>query len=352
MKRILLHVAFWTVYTMQDTLLQFVWVGPALKKIPENTQFWMALQAALVTMIPKLLIVYFLLYVVIRHIVHDNYRMLWIVLEITVAIVLTILLYRALFAWLINPVIYPMLKRGPFFSLFNILLAILDLGFICGITITVKLLRIQLAGKEREKKLLKGKMEAELKFLRHQTNPHFLFNTLNNIYALARKKSDNTAEVVLRLSKLLRFILYESKNELITMVEELKILDDYLELEKVRYDQRLTINFEKEIDDYSAKIAPLLLLPFVENAFKHGASESRFDALIDIDVKLHQGHLTFTIENTKESSDSEQIVDNIGLGNVRRQLELMYAAYDLEVQNKESSFAVHLYINLNSYAKV
>ena len=352
MKRILLHVAFWTVYIMQDTLLQFVWVGPALKQIPDDTQFWMALEAAFIALIPKLLIVYFLLYVVVKQIVNDNYRTVSIALKITVALVLTILLYRALFAWYITPVIYPTLHQTPFFSLFSILLAILDLGFICGITITIKLLRIQLAGKEREKNLMKEKMEAELKFLRHQTNPHFLFNTLNNIYALARKKSDNTAEVVLRLSKLLRFMLYESKNEQITMFEELKILDDYLELEKMRYNKRLTITFEKEIDEYSAKIAPLLLLPFVENAFKHGASESRFNAFIKINVKLHQGHLTFTIDNTKESSDSVQIVDNIGLGNVRRQLELMYTTYDLQVQNKERLFAVQLYINLNSYAKV
>lgn len=352
MKRILLHVAFWTVYIMQDTLLEFFWMGPALKQVPETTQLWMAVQAVFVALVPKLLISYFILYTVIPHIMSDHYRRAAIVVEIVIAIVCTILLYRAAFAWYINPVIYPVLKRGPFFSMFSILLAILDLGFVCGITVTIKLLRIQLATKEREKNLVKEKMEAELKFLRHQTNPHFLFNTLNNIYALARKKSDDTAEVVMRLSKLLRFMLYESKNERIGMMEELKILDDYLELEKMRYDERLTITFEKEIDDYKNKIAPLLLLPFVENAFKHGASESRFESFIHIDVKLHQGHLNFSIDNTKESNDQEDIVDNIGLGNVRRQLELMYKEYDLQVQNNENLFSVRLYINLNSYAKV
>jgi LytS/YehU family sensor histidine kinase len=215
----------------------------------------------------------------------------------------------------------------------------------------MKLLRIQLTAREREKNLIKEKLEAELKFLRHQTNPHFLFNTLNNIYALARKRSEHTAEVVLRLSKLLRFILYESKSNLITIADELKILDDYIALEKMRY-ERLTIHFQRDIDDSLNKIAPLLLLPFVENAFKHGASESRFDSFIRIQVQLQQGRLTFNIENTKENHTAEEIRDNIGLCNVRRQLELMYRDYDLQLQNEPHIFSVRLYINLTSYAQV
>jgi LytS/YehU family sensor histidine kinase len=228
----------------------------------------------------------------------------------------------------------------------------MDIGFVSGVAIAMKLLRMQLGGKDREKNLLRDKLEAELKFLRHQTNPHFLFNTLNNIYALARKKSDNTAEVVMKLSKLLRFMLYESKNDLITISEELKILDDYLELERIRYSERLTIVFNKAIDDDQQKIAPLLLLPFIENAFKHGASESRFDSFIHIDIRLQQGSLTFGIENTKENGDATEVVDNIGLGNVRRQLELMYKEYDLTVENQNNLFRVQLVLNLNSHAKI
>ena len=195
------------------------------------------------------------------------------------------------------------------------------------------------------------KLEAELKFLRHQTNPHFLFNTLNNIYALARKRSEHTAEVVMRLSKLLRFILYESKSDLITVADELKILDDYIALEKMRY-ERLTIHFQRDIDENTQQIAPLLLLPFVENAFKHGASESRFDSFIRISVQLQKGQLIFNIENTKEGQTSQEIRDNIGLCNVRRQLELMYKEYDLQLQNEPHIFSVRLYINLTSYAQV
>ena len=352
MKRVLLHSAFWLVYLLQDTVLELVWVAPALKNIPENVQFWMAVKAAIAALLPKLLITYFILYVAIKKIIHGQPKLFWIILQVIAASIITIILYRITFVYYINPVIFKgVLKNRPLFDLLGVLLAVMDIGFVTGVAIAMKLLRIQLTTREREKNLVKEKLEAELKFLRHQTNPHFLFNTLNNIYALARKRSEHTAEVVMRLSKLLRFILYESKSDLITIADELKILDDYIELEKMRYD-RLTIHFQRDIDDSLNKIAPLLLLPFVENAFKHGASESRFDSFIRIQVQLQQGRLTFNIENTKENHTTEEIRDNIGLCNVRRQLELMYGDYDLQLQNEPHIFSVRLYINLTSYAQV
>jgi two-component system LytT family sensor kinase len=352
MKRVLLHSAFWLVYLLQDTVLELVWVGPAVKHIPENVQFWMAFKAAIVALFPKLLFTYFILYVAIRGIIKGQVKLLWVILQVVAAFIITIILYRVVFVYYINPVIYMgVLTKRPLFNLLGVLLAVMDIGFVSGVAITMKLLRIQLAAREREKNLIREKLEAELKFLRHQTNPHFLFNTLNNIYALARKRSEHTADVVMRLSKLLRFILYESKNDLITIADELKILDDYIALEKMRYD-RLSIHFQRDIDDSLHKIAPLLLLPFVENAFKHGASESRFDSFIRIQVQLQQGRLTFNIENTKENHTPEEIRDNIGLRNVRRQLELMYREYDLQLQNEPHIFSVRLYINLTSYAQV
>jgi two-component system, LytTR family, sensor kinase len=352
MKRVLLHSTFWLVYLLQDTMLEFFWMGPALKNIPENVQLWMAFKAATAAMVPKLLFTYYALYIAIKQITGGNVKLHWITLQVTAAAIITILFHRVVFVYYINPVVYAnVLKERSLFHMLSVLLAVMDIGFVCGIAIALKLLRIQLLAREREKNLIKEKLEAELKFLRHQTNPHFLFNTLNNIYALARKRSEHTAEVVMRLSKLLRFILYESKSNLITIADELKILDDYIALEKMRY-ERLTIHFQRDIDESLNKIAPLLLLPFVENAFKHGASESRFDSFIRIQVQLQRGRLTFNIENTKENNTAEEILDNIGLGNVRRQLELMYKEYDLQLKNEPHMFSVRLYINLTSYAQV
>ena len=245
-----------------------------------------------------------------------------------------------------------MIKNRPLFRLQSLLMALMDVGFVTGLATTIKLLSIQLAGKEREKNLVKEKLETELKFLRNQTNPHFLFNTLNNIYGLARKKSDDTAEVVMKLSKLLRFMLYESRKSSIKTGEEIKMLDDYINLERIRYSDRLSITFNKEIDNESEQIAPLLLLPFVENAFKHGASENRFESFIRIDLKLDNGLLHFDIENTKENGTADKVTDNIGLGNVRRQLELMYKEYDMQVLSGTNTFKVLLTINLRSHAKI
>jgi two-component system LytT family sensor kinase len=352
LKRVLLHSIFWLVYLLQDTVLEFVWVGPALKSVPENIQFWMAFKAAIAAVVPKLLFTYFALYVAIKQLINGHVKLSRILLQVAAAMIITILLHRIVFVYYINPVIYHgVLKERPVLNILGILLAVMDIGFVSGVAIILKLLRVQLAAREREKNLIKEKLEAELKFLRHQTNPHFLFNTLNNIYALARKRSEHTAEVVMRLSKLLRFILYGSKSDVITIADELKVLDDYIELEKIRY-ERLTIQFDREIDDSTRKIAPLLLLPFVENAFKHGASESRFDSFIRIRVQLQNGLLNFNIENTKETSTAEEIRDNIGLRNVRRQLELMYKEYDLQLKNGPNIFSVSLFINLTSYAQV
>jgi len=215
----------------------------------------------------------------------------------------------------------------------------------------IKFIRDQLASKEREKAQMKERYEAELKFLRNQTNPHFLLNTLNNIYALARKKSDNTAEVVMRLSEMLRFMLYESDGKFILLSDEIKLVENYLELEMIRYNNRLSLSFNKQVDDECYKITPLLLLPFVENAFKHGISETRFESFIYIDLSVKSGQLAFSVENTKDYSQ-ENNKKNIGLINAKRQLELLYKDYVLDVKENGDTFTVSLSINLNSYVEI
>jgi sensor histidine kinase YesM len=228
----------------------------------------------------------------------------------------------------------------------------LDLLVIVGVVVAINQYRLYQRSKENQKRLEKDKLEAELKFLRTQTNPHFLFNTLNNIYALARKKSDLTADVVMKLSKLLRFMLYESRNDTITIAEEQRILQDYIELEKIRYSDRLSIRFETSIDDESQPVAPLILLPFVENAFKHGASETRLETFIHIRTQLQSGHLIFIIENSKDENGERTITENIGLANVRRQLELMYPEHTLEMENGKEQFKVTLNLNLLNHATI
>jgi len=196
------------------------------------------------------------------------------------------------------------------------------------------------------------KQAAELNYLKSQTNPHFLFNTLNNIYSLARDKSDLAPESILRLSKILRFMLYEAGGEYIPVEQELKIIDDYIALEKLRYDESLRINFNYDIEDMKQALPPLLLIPLVENAFKHGASETRNRPFVDIHLSIRKRQLTFVVKNSSEnSSQQESVKENIGLSNLRRQLELLYTDYDLSVKQADSVFTANLTINLSSHVK-
>lgn len=194
------------------------------------------------------------------------------------------------------------------------------------------------------------KQEAELNYLRSQTNPHFLFNTLNNIYSLARDKSDLAPESIMRLSKILRFTLYEANGAYIAIEQELKIINDYIALEQLRYDESLRINFNNNVEDMKQALPPLLLIPLVENAFKHGVSETRIRPFVDIHLSVNNRQLLFVVKNSTDASDEEKnIKENIGLSNLRRQLELLYTDYSLSKQQGESVFTATLKINLASH---
>jgi two-component system, LytTR family, sensor kinase len=195
------------------------------------------------------------------------------------------------------------------------------------------------------------KQAAELNYLKSQTNPHFLFNTLNNIYSLARDKSDLAPESILRLSKILRFMLYEAGGPYIAIEHELKIINDYIALEKLRYDESLNINFNYDVEDMKQALPPLLLIPLVENAFKHGASETRSHPFVDIHLSVNKRQLTFSVKNSAETPRQEDMKENIGLSNLRRQLALLYTDYELSVKQAESVFTANLKINLASHVK-
>lgn len=194
------------------------------------------------------------------------------------------------------------------------------------------------------------KQEAELNYLKSQTNPHFLFNTLNNIYSLARDKSDLAPESILRLSKILRFMLYETGGDYVTIEQEIKIVSDYIALEKLRYDESLRINFHYDIEDMKQLIPPLLMIPLVENAFKHGVSETRHLPFVDIHLSVKKDQLALSVKNsTEQFSGKVEVKENIGLSNLRRQLELLYKDYSLSVKQSQSDFTATLQINLASH---
>jgi two-component system LytT family sensor kinase len=194
------------------------------------------------------------------------------------------------------------------------------------------------------------KQAAELSFLKSQTNPHFLFNTLNNIYSLARDKSDLAPESILRLSKILRYMLYEAGGPYIAVEQELKIISDYIALEQLRYDESLRINFNYDVEDMKQALPPLLLIPLVENAFKHGVSETRGRPFVDIHLSIANRQLAFFVRNSiGENTGNGTVTENIGLSNLRRQLELLYTDYNVSLEPHASEFTATLKINLASH---
>lgn len=204
--------------------------------------------------------------------------------------------------------------------------------------------------KQTAQQLRIEKQQAELSYLKSQTNPHFLFNTLNNIYSLARDKSDLAPESIMRLSKILRYMLYETGGQYVAIEQELKIIGDYISLEQLRYDETLRINFNYDVEDMKQALPPLLLIPLVENAFKHGASETRRMPFVDIHLSIASRQLAFLVRNSiGEHSNGGIIKDNIGLSNLRRQLELLYTDYQLNVEQGPSDFSATLKINLASH---
>ena len=202
------------------------------------------------------------------------------------------------------------------------------------------------------------KKQAELLFLKSQINPHFLFNTLNNIYSLSQYQPQLVSESVLRLSKILRYLLYEASHEFITIDKEIKILTDYIDLEKLRYNETVTIDFNYEIENFSETLPPLLLLPLVENAFKHGVSMSRGKRFVDVKCILQERTLHFVVKNSipiqigtigNSTLDYEETKDHIGLSNLRRRLTLLYKNFELVTEQKDSIFTAELKINLSTH---
>jgi len=198
--------------------------------------------------------------------------------------------------------------------------------------------------------LEKEKATNELKFLRAQMQPHFLFNTLNNLYALTLAKSDLAPEVVLKLSEILDFILYQSNQSEIPIEKEIELIQGFIDLESLRYGDLIQVTFNHQVDVTSTKVSPLILLPFVENAFKHGTSGNLEDPTIRIDLKVANNQLTFSVFNNKpKASDQKRdaLHGGIGIKNLRRQLELNYPQkHTLEIQETETNYNIELTLAL------
>ena len=234
----------------------------------------------------------------------------------------------------------------------NIILVTSGVYLVVILASAFKLLQLNLKHAEKTKKLqtkiletqLKLK-EQELQYLKMQIHPHFLFNTLNTMYGFALKKADETPEMILKLSNLLDYLLYQVDKPAVLLTEEIEHIKDYITLEKMRFNNTLNCVFNSIDIPETAKIAPMILLPFVENSFKHGnLINGKLDVLIAISYS--QNTLHFSIENNYLKSDNSNT--GIGLQNIQKRLDLLYKnEYDLNITTTETTYKVDLTLNLN-----
>lgn len=188
------------------------------------------------------------------------------------------------------------------------------------------------------------KRTAELDALKNQLNPHFIFNTLNNIYALSLKKSEQTPVAIEKLSGILDYVVYRCNDKFVPLSAEAKLIENYIALEKIRYGKRLNITFKNQATA-EVKIAPLILLTLLENACKHSTQEELHTATVSIDLSTENGNIIFVISNTKPQriQTSELKLDTVGLANLKKQLALLYPnAHSYDVEETSSHYTSRL----------
>lgn len=202
--------------------------------------------------------------------------------------------------------------------------------------------------KQREYALLLRQSEMEMQLLRSQMNPHFLFNALNSIYSYAIEGSDRAAELIIQLSQLTRYQLESSRKGMLPLADELEFLHDFLSLEETRYSERCTIDFQINGEDEGKKVPPMLLIPFVENAFKHGVATTNEPSFVNIRIDIASGRLQMVVANSLPSKPTRPVSSTwTGLANTRKRLQLVYPGrHYLDVLRQPSTYQVTLFVNL------
>ncbi|WBX70806.1 sensor histidine kinase [Tenacibaculum retecalamus] len=288
---------------------------------------------------------YFFLFFLIPKYLLDNKQKLFILYTFYTLIVSSFFIVLSILYGLVFSNTFKTEGTSPITKGF--LFIVLGVYFIVFIVISVGLIinnyKSTLKNEDLKNKFLKTQLqlkEQELKFLKMQIHPHFLFNTLNTLYGFALKKSDDAPDMILKLSNLLDYILYQVDKPLVLLNDEIKHIEDYISLEKLRFQDSLNVIFEKKIHQENIEISPMLLLPFVENAFKHG---SQINGILKVTIilKTTKNNLSFEITNsTKNNLNNKK---GIGLENIKKRLEMLYKTmFYINISKTENTFKIEL----------
>jgi hypothetical protein len=336
--RVWRHVAFWTIHT---AMVAFVWqsTGRSMERNIHQGLFWIPV---------RMLYCYPLIYWVLpqyllkgRYVTFTIIILLWAVggyfLNYLFRAFIFIPLLENLMRW-------EDINKDPW-NPNSFLVLTTTAGIVCMIFLFKHWLIKQQEWLQAEKE----KVTAELQLLKAQVHPHFLFNTLNNIYSFALGQSPKTPEMILRLSSLLSYMLYDCRADEVLLEKEIEVMKDYIELEKARYGDKIDISMNIEGGIKDKYIAPLLLLPFLENAFKHGTSEQLEKPWLSVDVAVKQYTLHCKIANSK-NNHVPLSAPGIGIENVRKRLQFIYPGkHELKTSDEGDFFVVSLRIELINY---
>lgn len=339
-KPIVYHTIFWTLYLIFNVIRWGSYFDDYLYSIKSN----------LVEFPLHIILVYLNLYYLMPRLIPKKlglYGLTLFLATLVISIVRIILTY-----WLVTTEIYKESSLNE--SLFGInYMTAIFVGelYVVGVVTAIKLTIDWVGYKNRTTELEKSNLETELAFLKSQIQPHFFFNTLNNLYALTLEKSDKAPSTVLKLSELMSYVIYDAKQKMVPVIKEVTHIHNYLDLEKLRYGDRLDVVFDIEGKLEGKNIPPVLLLPFVENSFKHG-SRTRAECIpITINLRLEDDYLYFSTQNGVQlSSEKQETMVNVnhsgvGLENTTRRLNLLYGRnYNLTINEGESTYTMTLKI--------
>lgn len=312
--RIVMHVSFWIAMVFYEV---FIW-GMVDNLYQEK------LTTSLLELPIKITATYFTLYFLIdKFLVTKRYVTFLILLVLSMAFFGVVL--RALNYYFIYPVYYPSGMNVSMLFLPKVLISVFVIYSLVAIVASFHLMRRYYQHQQTTQQLQKQTLAAELKLLKSQINPHFLFNTLNNLYVLTLNNSGKAPDMIHKLSQLMSYMLYDSNQPEVPLEMEVQYIKNYIDLEKVRYGDRLEILLRvyEKID--GIKVAPLLILPLVENSFKHGASNQLDSGWIHIDIDVQDKMLLIKVENSKPQLNGEnRKISGFGLDNARKRLDHLY----------------------------
>ena len=314
-----------------------------------------SLKSNLVEFPIHIMLVYFNLYFLLPRFLRTNLPM-YILILATAVLALSLLRILLTYEFVTTDIWREStLKQESLFNVNYILAVFIGEVYVVGLTTAIKLGADWVETQKLNRELERRNHETELSFLRSQVQPHFFFNTLNNLYSLTLDKSDKAPETVLKLSELMSHVIYNGNKSRIELIEELKHIQNYIDLEMLRYGDKLNVEFEIEGNMEDKLVPPLILIPFIENSFKHGIQVRNGIIPLRIRLAVQNGFLYFNIWNLRTADNSGQKTPGIfhkgrgiGIQNTRRRLELIYDHhYDLEIQELPESFTVSLKIKLD-----